>query len=61
MDESTQSLNYIGTRSFRAPELLLGNRYYNTKIDIWSAGVVFLKLILKYLHKKVGIFDVKDT
>jgi len=51
-NESTKSLNYIGTRSFRAPELLVGNRYYNTKIDIWSAGIVFLKLILKYINKK---------
>ena len=60
-DESTQSLNYIGTRSFRAPELLVGNRYYNTKIDIWSAGVVFLKLILRYLAKKVSLFEAKNT
>lgn len=60
-DESTQSISYIGTRSFRAPELLVGNRFYSTKIDVWSAGIVFLKLILKYLNKKVCMFDVKDT
>ena len=60
-DESTQSLNYIGTRSFRAPELLVGNRFYNTKIDIWSAGIVFLKLILKFLNKKVSLFEAKNT
>jgi len=60
-DQSTQSLNYIGTRSFRAPELLVGNRYYDTKIDIWSAGVVFLKLLLGYLNKKSNLFNVSDT
>ena len=60
-DESTKSLNYIGTRSFRAPELLVGNRFYNTKIDIWSAGIVFLKLILKYINKKVQVFEVSNT
>jgi serine/threonine-protein kinase BUR1 len=60
-DESTQSLNYIGTRSFRAPELLVGNKFYNTKIDVWSAGVVFLKLISKYLNKKANVFDAKST
>lgn len=60
-DESTQSLNYIGTRSFRAPELLVGNRYYNNKIDIWSAGIVFLKLVLKYVNKKVQLFEAKNT
>jgi serine/threonine protein kinase len=60
-DDSTQSLNYIGTRSFRAPELLVGNKYYNTKIDIWSAGIVFLKLILKYINKKVSLFEARNT
>jgi serine/threonine protein kinase len=54
-------LNYIGTRSFRAPELLVGNRYYDMKIDVWSAGIVFLKLIYKYINKKVKMFEVNDT
>jgi len=35
--------------------------YYNTKIDIWSAGIVFLKLILKNINKKVGLFEAKNT
>ena len=61
LDESTQSLNYIGTRSFRAPELLVGNRYYDTKIDIWSAGVVLLKLVLGYLNKRSTLFNVTDS
>ena len=60
-NEATKSLNYIGTRSFRAPELLVGNRYYDTKIDIWSAGIVFLKLILKYINKKAQMYEVSDT
>ena len=60
-DESTKSLSYIGTRSFRAPELLVGNMYYDTKIDVWSAGIVFLKLILKFVNKKVTLFEAKNT
>ena len=60
-DESTKSLSYIGTRSFRAPELLVGNMYYDTKIDVWSAGIVFLKLVLKYVNKKVSLFEAKNT
>lgn len=39
----------------------MGNRYYNTKIDIWSAGIVFLKLILKYINKKVSLFEAGST
>ena len=61
-DESTQSLNYIGTRAFRAPELIAGNRYYDTKIDIWSAGIIFLKLILVgYLGRKCSLFNVMNS
>lgn len=60
-DESTSSLNYIGTRSFRAPELLVGNRYYDSKIDIWSAGIVLLKLVLGFLNKRSNIFNVSDS
>jgi serine/threonine protein kinase len=40
---------------------LVGNRYYNTKIDIWSAGIVFLKLLLRYINKKVSLFEAKNT
>lgn len=61
-DESTQSLNYIGTRAFRAPELIVGNRYYDTKIDIWSSGIILLKLILVgYLGKKSALFNVMNS
>lgn len=41
--------------------MLVGNRYYNTKIDVWSAGIVFLKLILKYINKRVSLFEAKNT
>jgi len=61
-DESTASLNYIGTRAFRAPELIVGNRYYDTKIDIWSSGIILLKLILVgYLGKKTSLFNVTNS
>lgn len=30
---------------YRAPELLMGSRSYNEKIDIWSAGCVFAELL----------------
>jgi serine/threonine protein kinase len=31
------------------------------KIDVWSSGIVFLKLIYKYINKKVKMFEVNDT
>lgn len=60
-NESSASICYIGTRSFKAPELLAGNRFYDSKIDIWSAGIVFLKLLLRFISKKIYMFDVRDT
>lgn len=43
----------VGTRYFwrgrdrwyKAPELLMGDRKYNEKIDIWAAGCVFAELV----------------
>ncbi len=40
------SQDYVVTRFYRAPELLLESRRYGTAIDLWSAGAVlggFLK------------------
>ncbi len=37
---------YIGTRIFRAPELLLGATRYGFKVDVWSAGVVMTEMAL---------------
>ncbi|KAF9191426.1 hypothetical protein BGZ50_009380 [Haplosporangium sp. Z 11] len=36
----------IGTRSYRAPELLFSSRTYTNTIDIWSAGVLFAEMYL---------------
>ncbi len=37
---------YIGTRIFRAPELLLGSDSYEYKVDVWSAAIVMTEMIL---------------
>lgn len=31
---------YVATRWYRAPELLIGEIYYDIKIDIWAIGCV---------------------
>lgn len=38
---------YITTRWYRAPELLLKCPTYNAAIDVWSAGCVIAEMILK--------------
>ena len=46
--QSNQYWNYtikVVTLWYRAPEILLGFRSYNDKIDIWSAGWFFFELL----------------
>lgn len=39
--ETRQALTeYVATRWYRAPELLIGETFYDCKIDIWALGCV---------------------
>lgn len=38
----------VGTLWYRAPELLLGSKFYAGEIDIWATGCVFAELIQGY-------------
>jgi mitogen-activated protein kinase 1/3 len=37
--------NYVETRYYRAPELLLGLKTYNSAVDIWSVGCIFAEMV----------------
>mmetsp|Transcript_13676 Transcript_13676/g.33119 ORF Transcript_13676/g.33119 Transcript_13676/m.33119 type:complete len:494 (-) Transcript_13676:203-1684(-) len=37
---------YVGTRWYRAPELLLGDTTAATGVDVWAAGCIFCELLL---------------
>ena len=39
---------YVVTRWYRAPEILLESREYSFPIDVWSVGCIFAELILRY-------------
>ncbi len=39
-----QEQTEVGTKEFRAPELLLNARYYSTSIDVWAAAVVLSEI-----------------
>jgi len=36
---------YVVTRWYRAPELLLGHVYYGSAIDLWSIGCIFAEML----------------
>lgn len=35
----------VGTKWYKAPEILYGARSYDSSIDIWSAGCIFAELL----------------
>ena len=39
--------DYIATRWYRAPEILLGSQSYSKKVDIWSAGCILAEILLE--------------
>ena len=43
---STQVLtDYVATRWYRAPEILLGSSKYTYGVDMWSAGCILAELL----------------
>ncbi|CAG5125082.1 unnamed protein product [Candidula unifasciata] len=35
----------VVTLWYRAPEILLGSRYYSTPVDVWSLGCIFVEMV----------------
>jgi serine/threonine protein kinase len=46
---------YVASRPYRAPEILIGSTVYTKSVDIWSIGCVFAELLGKTI-----IFQGKD-
>ncbi|CAG9318191.1 unnamed protein product [Blepharisma stoltei] len=43
----SQMTDYVATRWYRAPEVLLTYRKYTAAIDMWSIGCIFAELLLR--------------
>jgi len=60
---------YVVTRWYRAPEIMVAAQEYDFKSDIWSAGCIFAELFLRkplfagddYIHQMNLIFDFLGT
>lgn len=48
--------DYIATRWYRAPEILLGSQKYSMSVDIWSAGCIMAEILLEKV-----LFPGKDS
>ncbi|CAI5962119.1 unnamed protein product [Closterium sp. NIES-65] len=44
-EESDYMTEYVVTRWYRAPELLLNSKAYTAAIDLWSVGCIFMELL----------------
>ena len=44
---STQMTDYVATRWYRAPEVLLTYKKYTAAMDMWSIGCIFAELLLR--------------
>ncbi|CAF1144460.1 unnamed protein product [Adineta steineri] len=42
--QQLEMTDYVATRWYRAPELLVGDRQYGTAVDVWAVGCVFCEL-----------------
>lgn len=44
---AAQMTDYVATRWYRAPEVLLSFKKYSSAMDVWSAGCIFAELLLR--------------
>lgn len=45
-EEQAVMTDYVATRWYRAPEILLGADHYSTAVDMWAVGCILAELIL---------------
>jgi serine/threonine protein kinase len=45
--KTSQMTDYVATRWYRAPELLLTYKTYTSAMDVWSVGCIFGELLLR--------------
>jgi cyclin-dependent kinase-like len=44
-NENKEFTDYVSTRWYRAPELLVGDRNYGKAVDVWAIGCIFVELL----------------
>ncbi len=54
---------YVATKWYRAPELLVGDRQYGPKVDVWATGCIFSELVKVFFSKQnaLNIFVCINT
>jgi len=68
-ENATHLTEYVATRWYRAPEIMLAFRRYTTAIDVWSIGCILAELLLgkplfkgkDYVDQLNKVLDVLGT
>jgi mitogen-activated protein kinase 1/3 len=69
--DAIEMTDYVVTRWYRPPELIMLNKHYDTSVDVWSTGCIFAELLnrkplfpgsnyLSQLQHIVGIVGIPD-
>ncbi|EDV22195.1 uncharacterized protein TRIADDRAFT_29114, partial [Trichoplax adhaerens] len=53
--------SYVGTPTYLAPEVLVGNQSYNKAVDLWSLGVVLYVCLAGYQPFTASDSEVEDA
>ena len=60
--ESPPLTDYVATRWYRAPEILLGSNRYMFAVDMWSVGCILGEMILvRLVHTKSGRYALAKS
>jgi serine/threonine protein kinase len=51
---------YVATKWYRAPELLVGDRQYGPKVDVWATGCIFAELV-RVSFNHVILWEIAKT
>jgi len=68
-EQNTPMTEYVATRWYRAPEVILSWKHYNRTIDMWSVGCIFAELLGRkplfqgsnYMDQITTIIDIIGT
>jgi mitogen-activated protein kinase 7 len=52
VDSHLVNTEYVATRYYRAPEVVLSPKHYKKPIDIWSVGCILGEMMLGYIMFK---------
>eukprot|EP01062_Namystynia_karyoxenos_P037148 TRINITY_DN27055_c0_g2_i1.p1 TRINITY_DN27055_c0_g2~~TRINITY_DN27055_c0_g2_i1.p1 ORF type:complete len:1845 (+),score=271.30 TRINITY_DN27055_c0_g2_i1:76-5535(+) len=45
INDASEKTVFMQTLTYRAPEVLVGNKHYDSKVDIWSCGIVLAEML----------------